>query len=89
MFSVPVADRTIWKNAVWSEPNADQNAMNRPVPPPVEEIGWQKELDELAERKRLARQMGGDHALMAAIISGQTVLAFLTLPLTLWLLRLA
>lgn len=37
----------------------------------------------------LARQMGGDHALMAAIISGQTVLAFLTLPLTLWLLRLA
>ena len=31
MFSVPVADRTIWKNAVWSEPNADQNAMNRPV----------------------------------------------------------
>ena len=33
--------------------------MNRPVPPPVEEIGWQKELDELAERKRLARQMGG------------------------------
>ena len=37
----------------------------------------------------LARQMGGDHALMAAIISGQTVLAFLTLPRTLWLLRLA
>jgi acetyl-CoA carboxylase carboxyltransferase component len=33
--------------------------MNRPVPPPAEEIGWQKELDELAERKRIARQMGG------------------------------
>ncbi len=33
--------------------------MNRPVPPPAEEVGWQKELDELAERKRIAQQMGG------------------------------
>ena len=33
--------------------------MNRPVTPPVEEVGWQKELDELAERKRIAREMGG------------------------------
>jgi acetyl-CoA carboxylase carboxyltransferase component len=33
--------------------------MNRPVKPPAEETGWQKELDELAERQRIARQMGG------------------------------
>ena len=33
--------------------------MNRPVPPPVEETGWQKEMDELAARKSIAREMGG------------------------------
>jgi len=33
--------------------------MNRRVPPPEEEVGWQKELDELAERKRIAQEMGG------------------------------
>ena len=33
--------------------------MNRRVTPPAEEVGWQKELDELAERKRIAQQMGG------------------------------
>ena len=33
--------------------------MNRRVLPPEEEVGWQKELDELAERKRIAQEMGG------------------------------
>ena len=33
--------------------------MNRRVPPPEEQVGWQKELDELAERKRIAQEMGG------------------------------
>src|SRR5437868_12342989 len=33
--------------------------MNRRVPPPQDEVGWQKELDELAERKRIAKEMGG------------------------------
>lgn len=36
----------------------------------------------------LARQMGGDAPVMARIISAQTVGAFLTLPVTLWLLGL-
>lgn len=36
----------------------------------------------------LARQMGGDAPVMARIISSQTVGAFLTLPVTLWLLGL-
>lgn len=35
----------------------------------------------------LSRQMGGDHDSMAVIITVQTCLSFLTLPLTLWLLR--
>lgn len=34
----------------------------------------------------LARQMGGNAPVMARIISTQTVIAFLTLPVTLWLL---
>ena len=33
--------------------------MNRRVPPPQDEVGWQRELDELAERKRIAQEMGG------------------------------
>ncbi len=33
----------------------------------------------------LSRQMGGDHDSMAAIITVQTCLSFLTLPLTIWL----
>lgn len=36
----------------------------------------------------LARQMGGDHRLMAAVITGQTVIAALTLPLLLALAQL-
>jgi len=35
----------------------------------------------------LSRQMGGDHDSMAAIITVQTCLSFLTLPVTLWLLQ--
>jgi len=35
----------------------------------------------------LSRQMGGDHDSMAVIITVQTCLSFITLPLTLWLLR--
>ena len=35
----------------------------------------------------LSRQMGGDHDSMAAIITVQTGLSFITLPLTIWLLR--
>jgi len=35
----------------------------------------------------LSRQMGGDHDSMAAIITVQTCLSFVTLPLTIWLLR--
>lgn len=35
----------------------------------------------------LSRQMGGDHDSMAAIITVQTGLSFVTLPLTIWLLR--
>jgi predicted permease len=35
----------------------------------------------------LSRQMGGDHDSMAAIITAQTCLSFITLPLTVWLLR--
>ena len=35
----------------------------------------------------LSRQMGGDHDSMAAIITVQTCLSFVTLPLTLWLLN--
>ena len=35
----------------------------------------------------LSRQMGGDHDSMAAIITVQTGLSFITLPLTVWLLR--
>lgn len=35
----------------------------------------------------LSRQMGGDHDSMAAIITVQTCLSFITLPLTIWLLR--
>jgi hypothetical protein len=34
----------------------------------------------------LSRQMGGDHDSMAAIITVQTGLSFITLPLTIWLL---
>jgi len=34
----------------------------------------------------LSRQMGGDHDSMAAIITVQTCLSFITLPLTIWLL---
>ena len=34
----------------------------------------------------LARAMGGDAPLMATIITVQTALAFVTLPLTVWLL---
>lgn len=34
----------------------------------------------------LSRQMGGDHDSMAAIITAQTCLSFVTLPLTIWLL---
>jgi predicted permease len=34
----------------------------------------------------LARAMGGDAPLMATIITVQTALAFITLPLTVWLL---
>lgn len=34
----------------------------------------------------LSRQMGGDHDSMAAIITVQTCLSFLTLPVTIWLL---
>lgn len=36
----------------------------------------------------LARQLGGDAPLMAAIIAAQTLLALVTLPLTLWALAL-
>lgn len=35
----------------------------------------------------LARQLGGDHALMAAIITGATMAAIVTMPLMLFLLR--
>jgi predicted permease len=35
----------------------------------------------------LSRQMGGDHDSMAVIITVQTCLSFITLPLTIWLLR--
>lgn len=35
----------------------------------------------------LSRQMGGDHDSMAAIITAQTVVSFVTLPLTVWLLQ--
>lgn len=35
----------------------------------------------------LSRQMGGDHDSMAAIITVQTCLSFVTLPLTIWLLH--
>jgi malonate transporter and related proteins len=35
----------------------------------------------------LSRQMGGDHDSMAVIITGQTCLSFVTLPLTIWLLQ--
>jgi len=35
----------------------------------------------------LSRRMGGDHDSMAAIITVQTGLSFITLPLTIWLLR--
>ncbi|HEX9079183.1 MAG TPA: AEC family transporter [Desulfuromonadaceae bacterium] len=35
----------------------------------------------------LSRQMGGDHDSMSAIITVQTCLSFITLPLTVWLLR--
>jgi len=35
----------------------------------------------------LSRQMGGDHDSMAAIITVQTCLSFITLPLTIWLLK--
>lgn len=35
----------------------------------------------------LSRQMGGDIDSMAVIITGQTCLSFVTLPLTIWLLR--
>lgn len=35
----------------------------------------------------LSRQMGGDHDSMAAIITAQTCLSFITLPITIWLLR--
>jgi len=34
----------------------------------------------------LARQLGGDAPLMAGIISGQTLLAMVTMPVMLWLL---
>ncbi len=34
----------------------------------------------------LSRQMGGDHDSMAAIITVQTCLSFLTLPITIWLI---
>ena len=35
----------------------------------------------------LSRQMGGDHDSMSAIITVQTCLSFITLPLTIWLVR--
>lgn len=35
----------------------------------------------------LSRQMGGDHDSMSAIITAQTCLSFITLPITIWLLR--
>ena len=35
----------------------------------------------------LSRQMGGDHDSMAAIITVQTCLSFITLPITIWLLQ--
>ncbi|WP_236021578.1 AEC family transporter [Geomesophilobacter sediminis] len=35
----------------------------------------------------LSRQMGGDHESMASIITVQTCLSFLTLPVTLWLMQ--
>jgi hypothetical protein len=35
----------------------------------------------------LSRQMGGDHESMAAIITVQTCMSFITLPLTVWLMR--
>ncbi|MDD2851359.1 MAG: AEC family transporter [Desulfuromonadaceae bacterium] len=35
----------------------------------------------------LSRQMGGDHDSMAAIITVQTCVSFVTLPLTMWLLQ--
>lgn len=35
----------------------------------------------------LSRQMGGDHDAMSAIITAQTCLSFITLPVTIWLLR--
>lgn len=34
----------------------------------------------------LSRQMGGDHDSMAAIITAQTCLSFVTLPLTIWII---
>lgn len=34
----------------------------------------------------LSRQLGGDHQLMASIIAQQTLFAFLSLPLTIWLI---
>jgi predicted permease len=35
----------------------------------------------------LSRQMGGDHDSMSAIITVQTCVSFITLPLTIWILR--
>lgn len=35
----------------------------------------------------LSRQMGGDHDSMATIITAQTCLSFVTLPITIWLFR--
>lgn len=35
----------------------------------------------------LSRQMGGDHDSMSVIITAQTCLSFITLPLTIWMLR--
>jgi predicted permease len=34
----------------------------------------------------LSRQMGGDHDSMSAIITAQTCLSFVTLPVTIWLI---
>ena len=33
--------------------------VNKAINAPAEAVGWQGELDELAERKRIAQQMGG------------------------------
>jgi predicted permease len=35
----------------------------------------------------LSRQLGGDHEIMAALITQQTLFAFLSLPLTIWVLQ--